>query len=82
LCLSLQVGGIAGLFLGAYVADYYSKKGVRNAYFLIPALFSVSTPFLLEMPAGVSWRSASGVRPSSLRCFDLETEGPLFQKLR
>jgi hypothetical protein len=29
------VGGVAGLFLGAWSSDYWKHKGVKNAYYLV-----------------------------------------------
>ena len=40
------IGGIGGTLLGSKVAEYYNSR-VKNAYFLIPALFQLCGAVLL-----------------------------------
>jgi len=47
------VGGIVGNILGAKVADYYRPK-VKNAYFLVPALFTIPATVLILLVVNVT----------------------------
>jgi MFS family permease len=55
------LGGIGGNLLGAKVTQYYDLKKVKNAYFLIPALFTIPGAIFLLLTINITGYAAIAV---------------------
>ena len=59
--IATVVGGCGGLFLGASLSDYYKRKGVTNAYFIVPAFFCVPSAALVWLALNINSGIGSSV---------------------
>lgn len=59
--IATVVGGVGGLFLGASLSDHYQRKGMKNAYFIIPAIFCLPAALLVWLALNVDSSIGSSV---------------------
>lgn len=59
--IATVVGGTGGLFLGASLSDHYQRKGLKNAYFIIPAIFCLPAAALVWMALNIDSRAGSSL---------------------